>query len=380
MGPRWKGRVWGLTLALSASAWGQADGRFNVGNLAVLQVGDGSGTLTANGAAVILREYSPTGVALDVASLPGSGSSAFTLRGNGTQEGGMNLSSDGRYLVFGGYRASVGAVTPTTDATVARVVGRVGLDLSVDVSTSLSDAYRTTGPTGGAVSFRSVASDDGTRFWLAGETYVTGGLRYTTLGSSTSTSLTGDGFNLRHVAIGPDGTLHVGSATSGPGRGVFRVGSVGTLPTSGTPGLTALFSGPSPLAVQGFALLDRSVGVAGSDSLYAVDQGSGSILKHSFDGSTWTMRGSYAIPGVGGGQGGLLHLTAILSQGTVTLWATTPTAVYRVSDSALFDAAFAGASTKIADAAAHTAFRGIAFIPEPAALALLPALLLRRRD
>ena len=120
-----------------------------------------------------------------------------------------------------------------------------------------------------------------------------------------------------------------------------------------------LAASPSP---YGFVALDRDPGVPGVDSLYvADDSASGGIVKFSFDGTTWTARGSFRPDG-----SGVRGLTGAITPSGVTLYATTSTAANQlvmVSDSASFDAPIAAASTTLETAAANTVFRGVAFAP-----------------
>ena len=119
---------------------------------------------------------------------------------------------------------------------------------------------------------------------------------------------------------------------------------------------------PSP-SPYGFVALDRDPGVPGVDSLYVADDSgspNGGIVKFSFDGTTWTPRGSFR-PGGSAVRG----LTGAVTPSGVTLYATTSAAneLVAVIDSAAFDATIAATSTTLANAAANTVFRGVAFAP-----------------
>ena len=65
---------------------------------------------------------------------------------NGTSELPLTRSTDGRYLLLAGYGASAGygSVVASDAATVARVVGVIGADGSIDTSTSLGSAFSAT--------------------------------------------------------------------------------------------------------------------------------------------------------------------------------------------------------------------------------------------
>src|SRR5580692_8935872 len=87
---------------------------FTAGDLAVVQVG-ATGTTTAlgdTGTAVFIDEYSPSGtlvqqIALPTTATPG-GNQALVL-GDSTNEGELNLSTDGQDLLLTGYDTTVGS-------------------------------------------------------------------------------------------------------------------------------------------------------------------------------------------------------------------------------------------------------------------------------
>ncbi|MCC7192368.1 MAG: hypothetical protein IT444_06240 [Phycisphaeraceae bacterium] len=198
-----------MTLAAGiAVTSGAANGAFAPGNLVVLRVGDGASALTLGSEPLFLDEYNAsTGALVASHAIPSTGAGALTLGGrNDAHDGHLNLSSNGQYILFGGYRSIDGATyTPdsinsgTNDpalesaASVSRVIGRVDSLWNVDTTTALNDAYDHTNIT-------AVASDDGTRFWTAGSgdyldglteiATTTGGLRYVpTLGSNDSINI-----------------------------------------------------------------------------------------------------------------------------------------------------------------------------------------------
>ena len=87
---------------------------------------------------------------------------AFSNSGSAVSEGQLSLSTDGRFLVFGGYNAPTGtaAIAATTGATVQRSVARV--DGSGAVTFGLLGATFAS-----AGNPRSAASTNGTDIWLS---------------------------------------------------------------------------------------------------------------------------------------------------------------------------------------------------------------------
>ena len=237
---------------------------------------------------------------------------------------------------------------------------------AVDTSTRLTDYADANNP-------RGAVSTDGTALWVTGGS---GGVRYATLGATTSTQLSTTVTNLRGVNLVAGAQLAV---STGSGTAV-RVGTVGAgLPT--TPGQTItnlpgfLVSG-SPYA---FAFAALAPNAAGVDTLYVADDGAsasgGGIQKYALINGTWTLRGVVTAPGVRG-------LTLSLGNGgggVVNLYAASGDTLYAFTDPTGYNGAVSGAATPIATAAANTAFRGVALAPTAGNVALR-ADRRRRRD
>jgi predicted extracellular nuclease len=326
---------------------------FSPGNVVVLRVGTGSAALSGAATAAFLDEYSPSGVLVSTVALPVADAGAqrqLTLSGSAASEGALALSADGRYLTMAGYDADLGtaAVAGTSTATVPRVVGRVDGSGAVDTTTAVTDAFS-------GANVRGAVSDDGGRFWVAG---ASGGVRLASLGSPGATTQINSAAptNLRVVGIaGGQLTVSTGSAPTG----VYAVGS--GLPASGGQTPSLVTAAPSP---YGFTALDRSPAVSGVDTLYVADDSgspNGGILKFSFDGATWTARGSLR-PAASGARG----ITGSVTGSSATLFATTSATagqLVKVEDTAAFDAPIAASSVTLATASANTALRGVAFAP-----------------
>lgn len=377
-----------VALATLGLIWqGTVDaGPFTPGNLAIYRVGDGSGSLTNAATPVFIDEYTTSGTLVQSIAMPTSVSGSnrrLTASGTATSEGQMTRSVDGRYLVLTGYDANVGtagiASTPSTD--VNRVVGRVDWDGNIDTTTALPDAYDTN-------NIRGAASTNGTDIWLSGTgSGTSNGVRYTTLGSTSSIRLSTTVTNIRTVNI--FGGQLFASMQSNP----YRLGTVG----SGTPTGPAdshsfinLPGYPSPSsggAQSNYAFimfdLDSSTDFNGTglDTLYVTVDSSNNlpggdkpagVFKWSFDGTEWVFRGVAQLSGVRGITG------LVNSDNSVTLYVTTDTTLQTLTDTAAWNDNISGSFTTLASAAPNTRFRGIAFapVPEPGALALGGAVVL----
>src|SRR5262249_31589783 len=182
-----------VTIFFSACTLTAVAGPFTPGDLVIYRVGDGTGSLVNTGNAVFLDEYTPTGTLVQSIGMPttaGGNQHQLIASGTATSEGLLTLSSDGRYLMLTGYARDLGgsgSVVTTASATVNRTVGRVDASGTVDTSTALTDFADGSNP-------RSVVSTNGTDIWLGG---AAGGVRYTTLGSTTSTQLSTTVTNIR---------------------------------------------------------------------------------------------------------------------------------------------------------------------------------------
>jgi MYXO-CTERM domain-containing protein len=352
-------RLWfaaGIVGALAAGAF--AD--YVPGNLVVSQYGDGSAALGSSGTAIFLRQYTVGGVQVgsDLALPTTASGSNHRLVGNGsaTSEGFLTLSANGRYLLIGGYDSALGGNTSTGTPAPARTIGRIGSDFVIDTTTAVTD------PTG---NIRSVASDDGSNLWFANSS---NGLRYTTLGSTgTTTQITASPTNVRVVNTF-NNQLYL-SASSGAFQGVSAVGS-GLPTTSGqtTAQLAGFPTATGPSAYDYF--------FADSSTLFVADDrtvaSGGGIQKWVLSGGTWSL--AYTIGTGTGSTVGARGLTGVVSGGVTTLYATTTESSANRLISVVDGGSLALSTvTNVATAGANTAFRGVEFtpVPSPGSLALL---------
>jgi DNA/RNA endonuclease G (NUC1) len=326
---------------------------FTAGDLVVYRVGDGSAALGSTATAVFVDEYTPAGTLVQSIAMPTavSGSNKrLTASGSATNEGFLTRSSDGQYLALTGYDAALGTsgVAATTSTAVQRVIGRVDAAGTINTTTVFAGTAGNSFSGGGP---RSVVSDAGTNFWAVGSV---SGVQYITLGATSSTQVNSTATNLRGTNIF-GGQLYISS-----GAGTIRMGAVGTgTPTSSGQTITNLPGFPATTAANGFFFADLNAGVAGVDTLYVADDGTGQVLKYSLVGGNWVANGSVAVTAARG-------LTGSVSGTTVTLFGTlgsTGTTLYKLIDSTGYNATISGSPSTIALAGTNKAFRGVAFAP-----------------
>ena len=339
---------------------------FTPGNLVVVRAGDGTVALASSATAAFLDEYTIGGSFGQTIPLPTAVSGAnkiLTLAGTSTSEGFLALSANGLYLTVGGYNQTVGTLSPNT-LVGNRSVGRVDLLGNVDTSTVLGDAAS-------IGNIRSVVSDTGGDFWA---TSSSGGMRYTTLGSTgPSTQLNSAAPTNLRVANIFSGQLYA-SAASGTFQGVGTLGA--GLPTTGgqTPSLLSGFPTTSGPSAYDYLFADPS-------TLYVADDrattSGGGLQKWILSSGTWGL--AYTL--TSGLTAGLRGLTGVDDgAGNQILYATTADAITAgagnklVTITDLLSATSLPGSetfTTLATAPGNTAFRGVELVPEPSSLALL---------
>jgi len=321
------------------------------GNLVVTRVGDGTTTLSNASTAVFLDEFTPTGVLVQTIAMPTSASGGnlpIANSGSATSEGAISQSVDGNYLITVGYGSAPGipSIVGTLATAVPRVVARIGLDGVVDTSTALTDAYS-------GNNIRSAASLDGVLFWTAGTATAPNGpgVRFTTLGSSTSTQISSTLLNTRVVGIA-DGQLYCSSA-SGAFQGVSSVDT--GLPTVGGGTITLLNGFPTSSGPDSYGFF-----FADATTLYVADArntAAGGIQKWTLNAGSWTL--AYTLnPAINIGCRGL---SGVVGNGIVTLFATT-------TNNLLVSVTDNGAGSAFATlgvAPFNTAFRGVQFVRTP---------------
>ncbi|MBX3376583.1 MAG: hypothetical protein KF678_06215 [Phycisphaeraceae bacterium] len=349
-----------VTAGFLSVAAGQAP--FSSGNLAVMQIGDGAAALTVGGAPLFVVEMNPSGAVVQSIAVPTTTSGAnrgMVVRGTSTSIGHLIRSVDGQYLTFTGIEAPVGGTSPsaTPAATNPRIVARMNSQGVIDSSTALEDAYN-------ADDIRAAITTNGTDLWTVGTsgTFSSAGIRYTTLGSTTSIQVSsGPPTNTRMLGIF-GGQLYI-SSSSGSFLGVSTVGT-GVPNTSGElitllPGFPT-GGGTAVSSVYDFYFADANTLYCADDRTVA---NGGGIQKWTYDSFLGMWLLDYTLSTDLGTEGcrGLVGRT---TKGVTTLWATTggsvanPNSVVRVVDNGALSP-----FTVLATAPANTHYRGIDFVP-----------------
>lgn len=371
-------------LALSPAAL--YAGLITGGDLVVYRVGTGSGSLVNTGNAVFVDEFTTTPLAPPVQSIAlnaTGGGTKLISSGTATSEGFLTVSPNGQFVALTGYDIAPGGTTSLPSTTANRSVAVIPVSSGAATYTSLSDFATGNNP-------RSAVTTDGTSIWMTG---ASGGVRYTTAGSLTSTQLIPTApqtlANYRQVNIFA-GQLYASTNNNNSGANSIPLGTVGTgTPTTagqtytGLPGLPNVTGGgmSSSEFAFFFADLDNTPGI---DTLYVADDGSNaSILgvdKFSLIGGVWTSSGRIggstdAYRGLTGyvDSNKIVHLFATRKGGS---GATGGGELVAIDDASGFNGSFSSAvPTLLATAATNEAFRGVAYVPivvpEPATGLLL---------
>lgn len=327
---------------------------FTAGNIVVYRVGDGTATPTNNGTAVFLDEYTPSGSLVQSVALPttASGAQKQLIATTDVSEGLLARSTDGQYVLLTGYASDLGgsAALATTAATaVPRTIGRVKFDGTIDTSTALTDMSSVN-------NVRSATSSDGTDIWVGGASGSSGGVHFTTLGSTTSTQLfTTIPKGVRQVHIF-GGQLYFDSNATG----FLNVSALGVgTPTTGGQAGTELPGLPDSAGNDGYWFADLGDG-HGLATLYVANDSLGEVLKYTLVSGSWTASGTITAAGVHGVDG-------VVTEGTVTLYATGTTGtdgtLYSFTDTTGYTGTVGGSATTLATAPANEAFRGVAVAP-----------------
>jgi hypothetical protein len=321
---------------------------FTPNNLVVVRLGDGSAALSNAGTLVFLDEYTPAGVLVQSIQMPvilNGQNRRFVISGSATSEGFLILSPNRQYLTMAGYDTIPGVSSVASTAGINRVIALVNYLGSVNTTTSFIDGYVTN-------NVRSAVTADGNGFWVSGTgSSSTGGVRYITLGGTTSTQVSTSVVNTRVVSIF-NGQLIV-SASSGAFLGINKVGS--GLPTGTGEVITNSINTLSGSSSYGFAYnSDTSV-------CYVADDRSlpnGGVQKWTRSGGVWSL--AYTLNS--GLTKGCRGLTVNFSGSNPVLYAvmdsTVSNKVFSVTDNGA-----ASVFNNVITAGANQLIRGIAFSP-----------------
>jgi autotransporter passenger strand-loop-strand repeat protein len=379
--------------------------------------GDGSGAYGDNAASpVTLEEITTGGAVVSQLVLPqtsyvvnGVTEYAISSEYGSQSEGSLELSADGHSLVIVGYGVNAetynsaastvyggNALAQSTSVTggpyvvVPRVVADINADGVIDTSTALTNVFNENNP-------RSVATVDGTSFWLSGQGLkgdTTQGVFYATDGATTATSIN-DATDTRTAEI-YNGQLYISADTT---QGATNISDYGALPTSATTPivltglsnsvvLTAATANTANTAEigQSVNLSPENFFFANNNTLYVADSGNpknggvgdGGLQKWVYNGTSWNLEytlsaGLNLVPGTAAyGTSGLIGLAGKVVGDTVEFYATSynltdiePTYVYAITDSLSATSGAGEQFSTIFTAAPGSNVRGIAFAPTP---------------
>lgn len=277
-----------LALTVVATA---ANAQFVPGNLAVCIVGDGSVALSGQTAyPVSIRQYTTAGaqVGSDV-NLPATTSGAqrtLTSQTDETNEAGLTVSVDGRYLMVVGYNVPV--FTAGAGFFADRTLARVSSFQGVDTVTGLpwSEA--------GGDSVRTLYSLDGNNFWVASGS---AGIDYIPYGqTSGSVEIVGNFTSTRFLTSYAGNFYYTSSDdNAGLSNSFYKVAGN---PTTGPATPTLEFAlNPSP---RGFAF-------ASPTTLYlASSTGSAGLVKYQLISGSWVEQ--YRTAAITGGLNAIVLL------------------------------------------------------------------------
>lgn len=252
---------------------------FIPGNIVVVRIGSGATPLAAGEAQpVFLDEYNPCGDLVRSIPMPVSVSGTnkrltLPISTSDYTEGYISLSQDGSKLALAGYDADPGivAVSSTPTTSVKRVIAVVDQNGAVNTTTALS-AF-----SGQAI---RAAVINGSDIWVSGGS---GGIMYTTLGSTTQVQLTTT--TARSLMV-LNGQLYASSTS-----GALRITTVGTgLPSTTGQTMVNLPGLPTTGNPYQYFIVN---GGSGSDVLYVAHENL--LRKYSLSGSIWVSNGTIGI-------------------------------------------------------------------------------------
>jgi hypothetical protein len=337
---------------------------FTAGDLVVYRVDGGAAAISANGNAVHLDEFQPTGSAqipVQTIDMATSGTNAF-VAGNSTLEGGITLSPDSQYLTLTGFNITLPGSGTTTASTADRLIAVADKSGTVTIHNRLTDLA------GNAP--RGSVTVDSNGIWVSGNTGAN--WRYAANnGDTTSTQVATAPPTPRFLQIA-GGQLY-GSAQSG----AFRIFTIGTGLPTGAGNTTTNLPGAAIAALanpEQFFFADLSPSIPGVDTLYVADNTSGTaggVFKFSFDGTNWNANGHLQITLTGGNPLGLIGSA---SGGNVTIFGTNASTLFTFTDTSGYGGTINGTPSSLATAPTNNAFRGVAFAPGAATSATVTSL------
>lgn len=355
-------------IAISASA------QFTSNRLAICRVGNGGSITNNRTSAVFIDEYltssanqtSPT-YTIPVATSTNNGNYRLTsiMRSSASAfqlEGMSGLSPDGNYLAIIGYDQEIGG---TVDNSTLKVVGLINAQGDVNTTTTLSgnSPARAITPLSGNAVYSSILS---------------GGIRYSTIGSSTSTQISSYVGNARSYIIF-NNTLYCANNAS-------QIPFYNNLPTSTVSSRSGDIVLPGISNINQIVLFDAD-GNGAPDIIYAANDGTSladaGLHKFKLIDGSWEAKGFIKISGV---TDGLKSITGkVVNHTDIELYATTwgnlsttpkiPSQLLKIVDADAESSALNNTDNVpivLAEAPSNTIFRSVTFTPGTAPETTLP--------
>lgn len=328
-----------------------ADAGVTAPELWAVRVGSGTVALDDSAAQVTIdRLRVSDGAVLGSIALPAAdatGVHALTLAGATPYQGFLQTTADGKYAMLVGFDAAPGTAAVTW-GTAPRTVGRISATGAVDTTTITSFSGH---------EVRSVASKDGSSFWVGGSNFAPKGLQYFSSFAGASAGVGIDLTAVRQIVLFQDALYGTSSGTPR----MFDFG--GAAPTTAT--TSATMAGTDPEIVpDGLVMMAR--GGTTVDTLYVCTDDAG-IQRWTKSGASWSLSASFPIadPTMDSSTtAGCVGLAATVVSGKVLLVAVTLEDVNRIVT--FLDDGSTGATPKVVAASAtNYAYRGVSFAPHP---------------
>jgi hypothetical protein len=364
-GIQWFGPVASQTIRVGS-------GRFTPGDLVVLQtVATASDTISANGTAMVLKNLSRSSFATTFqVALPINGPDSV-VSGTSPFSGMIDLSTDGNYLVIGGYNTPLPYSTTVEAAgsPVPRVVGTVNSG-----GRFVLNATTTTGFAGGT--FRGVVSDGAGNFW----------------GGAQNSGIYYFGTNFAPVQISPAGLGAFRNMIMVNGKPYF---STSQFPVTSTFGIAAFTNAAPTTPQEPVLIIDSGNAVTGKTGTanpkgfyvnsnltiaYVADlraSPNGGLYRYNGTGTglagSWTY--AYTLANNLFPSGGFQEVLVDFSGANPTIYATTGAGVTVATGAGTnlvtaVDTGPASTFTMVATAPVNAPFRGLTFAPKAVSLSI----------
>ncbi|GAB3862408.1 hypothetical protein GCM10028822_43090 [Hymenobacter terrigena] len=340
---------------------------FTQGTLAVARYGDRTGAAPTSGVTLpaALDEYTTTGTLVRSISIPvADAGSNFGLTGSAVRsnnDGVMGISPDRTKLSLAAYNLPPGTANAASASTASRVVAIFDAQGNINTSagfSSTTNPLRTSLVTNAGGIYVAFGAE------TAGITYAPAPTAVTPPASVVPTAVL-PLVSAKKMQV-YDGNLYFTTSSTGATTSGAKIRRFTGLPTAAAtavdlPGIPAT----GTPAAGAFVMFDVNPAVPGVDLLYYTDDvtAGSPVNKYTFNGTTWTARGTYTLTGVTDGL--IRDMTGQLENGVPTLYAVTYTSLVKLADASAYTANISVTKTALVDnlSGGSYAFRGISFSP-----------------